>query len=915
MAARQSPVPSGHLWQVSALALWLATLLGTAGTVHARSPSDPVLYHGGVVFTGAGEQPDATWFVVDRGTILAVGDAPPATGTWDHARRVDLQGRFVCPGFVDAHIHFVDGGLSLIQADLATVLTLEDLRAALADARTRPLGGWTLARNLDTAPFGGALPDHDAMVPLLGEEPAYVALKGGHHVYINPAGLALLRIDADTPDPDGGAIVRDADGAPTGVLMEQAAWDALRQVYDRFGPDVLTEAMLTGQERALGYGITTIGDNTFFPDHAALYRRLMKRDRWHLRVSTRSFGAAAETDFLMKPMGHDARGAPGPQLQYFGRKYFADESLSPPALLGGDTAYAPGGEVHVSPREVRRQLLFAGRAGVAYHVQGRAAAERLIAARTEVAHRRHARATDVLDHCGSCGGDLLDRIHESGFRVTLLPGQLHELPLLVQAYGEPASRDMLRFRELFAAGVQPALTSDWPYGTTVAYPGADFHRLSLSPLALAAVAASGRTPAGEPIAHCEQRTLTVGQALQGMTRHGALAVGRTDVGVLAEGSHADFVILAASPFEMDAVDLYDLEVLATYVAGEQVHPAPTDAVDPADVRGLHAPVFGWTPSPVIGYSPTHQFILGGALFFYPYKARGALVSLQIMGMTRHPGLHVELDARANRVARQLSLQGFVEFDNWRDNDFGVGMDAQVADLVATEPLRLEAGGDVVLHPLDGLEIAIGGRYAWFQEGIEEIVLARSGEVQPRVTGHHVAARVAAVHDGRDAMFSPRRGWRHEAWAEVWPVQASEAAPLVRVGFDLRRFVPLRAPDLVLALRLDGAAGVGERAYYTNVDLGGIDQLRGYYSFRFRGHHYVAGAAELRFPIWFLLSGVVFGEAGRVWVDGLATERLLATTAGAGLRIALPSDFVKKLRFDVGFSPDQWGIFFAFDEAF
>ncbi len=897
-----------------ALAAVLALVVAAAASA-APGSEDTVVYHGAVVYTAEADTPAATWFAVSRGKVLAVGDGEPPADRWPDALWVDLDGRFVAPGFVDAHIHFVDGGLSLIQTDLAEITDADALRAALREAATAPIGGWLLARNLDVTALGGALPDHESMGPMLGDSPAYVALKGGHHVYVNPAGLDLLDIDADTPDPDGGHILHDDDGAPTGVLAEVAAWDALRAVYDRFGPDIITRAMLAGQDRALAYGITAMGDNTFFPDHAHLYARLARKGLWTIRVAARSYGPEPMTDFLMKPQGRALGGWDGPWVRYFGPKYFGDESLSPPALLDGDTAYEPGGEVHYSEDEFRRHLLFAGRYGAAFHVQGRTSVERLVAARTAVAHRRSRTKPDILDHCGSCSGDLIEPIRESGFRLTLLPGQLHELPVLVQAYGEENTRDILSFAELYDAGLEPALTSDWPYGSSVTHADLDFHRLSLAPLALIAVSVSGKTPDGDPIPGAEGRVITLEQAMQGFTRYGALAIGRDDVGRLAEGTRADFVVLDVNPFEVDPVELYRLDVHATFVDGAQVFPEPAAVVDVREVRGVHAPVFGRTPSPIVGFSPTHHVILGGAIFVYPFKARGTYFSTQIMAMTRHPGLHAETSLRLERVEPKLSVQTKLLFDNWRDNDYGVGMDAEVEDRLETRPQRFEAGGDVVLHPGDDFEVQLGGRYTWFRDGIEVAILERSRAAQPRVSGHYAGARVAAVYDNRDAIFSPRRGGWHELRAELWPMQASEAAPRVRIGADLRRYIPLRAPNVILALRLEGGASIGEPAYFTNYSLGGIYKLRGYYSFRFRGHHFALGVAELRFPIWFIFTGAVFGEVGRVWVDDLDTDRPLAATVGGGIRIALPKDLVKRLRFDVGFSPDQWGIFFGFDEAF
>jgi len=120
---------------------------------------------------------------------------------------------------------------------------------------------------------------------------------------------------------------------------------------------------------------------------------------------------------------------------------------------------------------------------------------------------------------------------------------------------------------------------------------------------------------------------------------------------------------------------------------------------------------------------------------------------------------------------------------------------------------------------------------------------------------------------------------------------------------------------VLALRADGGTSAGGRNYATNYAIGGADLLRGYYSNRFRGEHFAAGTAELRWPIVGPLSGAAFGDIGRVWAAGDVHPRILAYSGGGGLRFGIPPDRLVRLRFDLGFAPDQWGLFFKFNEAF
>src|SRR5882724_3029527 len=489
----------------------------------AVADTTSTLYQHATVFTGRAEQPDATWFVVENGRVADVGsgDAP---ARWRDAHKVDLGGRFVMPGFVDAHVHFVDGGLGLIQEDLADVASPDDAKRAVARAARHSASDFVVVRNMGLGVIGNQPPTHERMAPIAaaaGERPLFVTLKGGHHVYANRAALGRLGIDADTADPPGGTIARDGAGKPTGLLVDAAAWNALRKVESGLPPAEIARAIDAASRRAQKYGITSIGDNTFFPAHLAEYVRMVHAGVLRLRVTARSYGPEPSTRLAMNSQGASQFGGPDPRIHYFGEKFFLDAALGPGGSHG-ETRHDAGPSY--SAAELRDQMLFAAPFGTAYHTQSREGAERLVQARTGIEERRRGSLPDVIDHCGRCGGGgLPERIRKAGFRVTVLPGQLHDLPAFLRDVGPDDS--LLSVRELFDAGLEPALTSDWPFGAETSYPSVPdgLNRIGLAPLANVAVITSGKTPDGRPIVGAETRTISMGRALLGVTAYGAAA--------------------------------------------------------------------------------------------------------------------------------------------------------------------------------------------------------------------------------------------------------------------------------------------------------------------------------------------------------------------------------------------------------
>lgn len=889
-----------------------------AASSRSEVRAEPTVYEHGVVFTATVDHPDASWFVVEDGKIADVGDGElPAR--WRNTHRVDLGGRFVAPGFVDAHIHFVDGGLSLLQTDVADATSEAQVIDAVSRAAAHPVGGWVVIRNLGLESLGGDVPTHARMAAIVaaaGDRPLLVLLKGGHHAYASPRALVRLGIDADAKDPAFGQIVRDGSGMPTGLLVDDAAWSAMRDVASDLLPVDLARAIELAEHQALRYGITAIGDNTFDPARMAQYVRMSRAGVLHLRVSARSFGLEPGSRFTMKSQGAHLFGRLDDRIRFFGDKYFLDGALSDAGARAGTNAPAPAGPRY-SVEELRQLMMFAGPFGTAYHTQSRAGAERLVEARDAIRDRRRGALPDIIDHCGRCGGGgLPERIAAAGFRITLLPGQLHELPHLLSQLPASERSTVLAFRELFAANLEPALTSDWPFGAEVSYPGVEggLNRIGLAPMAGVAAATTGMTPAGTPIDGAASRTITMGQALLGITAYGAAAIGRTDLGRLTRGAHADFVVLPRDPFHATPAELYVLDPDETYIGGSRVWPLATAESD-ADLRPFASQPRGNAFAPIIGYDPIPGMLVGAAWFFYPYRARGLRGSVQLYGSPSQVTARLETELIMMRAFGRTSPRVWLRADTLGDRYYGAGMDSTPEAFDATKPRRIDAlvGAN---HALDGhLEIGAFAAVTALRDDAASQIMARSGGAEGPIDGVALGGRLELVHDTRDNAFSTRVGGRRVLWAEAYGLQASAASFRFLGGLSVTQFVPLLAPDFVLALRGEAATSAGDKAYATDYALGGGDLLRGYYSNRFRGQHFAAGSVELRFPLFLAFTGAVFGDLGRVWVDDRAADRLLAMSTGFGLRYGLPPDRQVRLRFDVGFGRDQWGLFFKFNEAF
>jgi predicted amidohydrolase YtcJ len=270
---------------LAAAACFVAAALATRGSYAQSRTRVGLVLVDGKVFTGDARGPLAQAVAVGGNRIVAVGTTREIDARYAAARRVDLRGRLVTAGFNDAHLHFVNGGLALFRVDLNGAATLEEAkRRVAAKARELPEGAWILGRGWDHTLWGGQWPTKEALDEAAPRNPVFVQRVDGHTSWANSPALSKAGVSRDTKDPDGGEIVRDSRGEPTGILKETAGALVARVV-----PAPAREEKLRAIERALEearrYGITSVSDSISGYDSLALYQELLIRDRLTVRVS------------------------------------------------------------------------------------------------------------------------------------------------------------------------------------------------------------------------------------------------------------------------------------------------------------------------------------------------------------------------------------------------------------------------------------------------------------------------------------------------------------------------------------------------------------------------------------------------------------------------------------------------------
>ncbi len=527
----------------------------------ASAPTADLVVHNARVYTLDAARPLAEAFAVAGGRFVRVGAEAEAQAAFPEAPRLDAGGGAVFPGFIDAHVHLMDLGISLLEADLTGAASLaEALDRLEAYARRLPPGAWLLGRGWDQNDWpGAAFPTRADLDARLPGRRVWLRRTDSHAGWAGTAALRAAGIDPDEPPPDppGGRLLRDAAGRASGVLID-AALPLVDAALPPRADAQLDEALALALAEARRYGLT--GVHEAGADLGAIRRFRRAADEG--RLTTRIY---AMIDGLGPTL--DAFCADGPLLDPEHRvvvravKFFIDGALgSRGAALLEPYADEPGccGLTLMPPAAFGAAVRRAVDCGfqVNTHAIGdrgvRLVLDAYAAAPGERCRIEHAQVVHPAD---------LPRFRALGVVASVQPTHAtSDMGWAEQRLGPERIGRAYAWRSLAETGVPLALGSDFPIE-------------AVNPL-LGFYAAVTRQDAGgaPPGGWRPQERLTRAQALHGFTLGAAYAAfAERDLGSIEPGKLADFVLLSADIMTIPAPEILGAHVLATYLSGKPVY--------------------------------------------------------------------------------------------------------------------------------------------------------------------------------------------------------------------------------------------------------------------------------------------------------------------------------------------------------
>lgn len=272
---------------MSRLRIIAAVLLLTSGPAITAQTTADVIMTGGRIYTVDPSRPFADGMAIKDGKVLFVGPAALAMNFKGASTQfVDLQGNTVIPGMIDAHVHLGGLGSALRNVDLVGTSSYDEVIARVVErAKTIPACTWIIGRGWDQNDWTNTrFPTHEALSRAVPNHPVYLVRVDGHAALVNTAAMKAAGVTAATKDTRGGKLERNADGSPTGVLIDDAMAQVGSRIPERSKDEVrlATAAAIAESNR---WGLTGIHDAGVGRSEVALYEEMAKEGAFTLRSS------------------------------------------------------------------------------------------------------------------------------------------------------------------------------------------------------------------------------------------------------------------------------------------------------------------------------------------------------------------------------------------------------------------------------------------------------------------------------------------------------------------------------------------------------------------------------------------------------------------------------------------------------
>lgn len=504
--------------------------------------------------------------VVGEGIILDRGTSEDMMESYPEIERIDGEGRTMLPGLIDAHVHVMGLGLRELDVNVAGIRSLNETLETIRDfADEHPEREWITGRGWNQVLWEeNEFPSASDLDEVVSDRPVFLTRVDGHAGWANTRAMELAGIDSDTPDVQGGVIVRDDNGEATGIFVD-ATMSYIRDVIPERTDEELEQALELALEQMSLHGLTSVHDARTDSDTWEMYKNFADEER----LITRIYAMIAGTGETFDEMSAD-----GPIESY------ADDLLALRSVkISSDGALGSRGAALLEDysddsgnkgllfydQEELNQMLYKGASNgfqMNIHAIGDAANRQVL---------------DAFEHINDELGNQSDLRHRIEHAQIVAPEDIPrfvELDLIASMQATHATSDMNMAEDRIGSErIEGAYA--WQtfldQGTIIAG-GSDFPVEDVNPFyglysAITRQDHDGMPPGGWYSEHTMSRI----EALRSFTIDAAYAAHQEDVlGTLEIGKWADFIIIDRDFFEVSASEIWEIEVLETWVAGEKV---------------------------------------------------------------------------------------------------------------------------------------------------------------------------------------------------------------------------------------------------------------------------------------------------------------------------------------------------------